>query len=381
MLRIDQCRKRQKRLLQALADHSLDVALLTNAKTVYYFSGILVQAAVPHAFLLDASGKSLLVTHGPMGKPPEPPSSAADDVRLYEMHTIERDVAPSTWDRDVAGLLLDALREWHPQGARTGIEFESASFTLAEGLREWSRHPAANLTPAIDQMRRVKDEDELEAIRRCVQLVAAGLAGAKGKLEPGMTEYEAYLLYYRALVAEAGTSVPIGGDFASGVRNIRGGGPPTGRRIEKGDLFIFDTYPNFQGYFCDYTRAFAVSKPTQLQQDAWGHICEAFDVAERTIRPGVPAREVYEAVRSHLEKFEPARGSFWHHAGHGVGMSGWELPWLCPNSDHVIQEGEVLACEPALYSQELQGGIRLEHNYLVTQGKPVALDDFPLELT
>jgi Xaa-Pro aminopeptidase len=68
------------------------------------------------------------------------------------------------------------------------------------------------------------------------------------------------------------------------------------------------------------------------------------------------------------------------HAGHGVGLNARELPWLATGSEHVIEDREVLACEPALYGDSLQGGIRLEHNYLVTTEGVTILDHFPMDL-
>jgi Xaa-Pro aminopeptidase len=61
-------------------------------------------------------------------------------------------------------------------------------------------------------------------------------------------------------------------------------------------------------------------------------------------------------------------------------MDGWEQPWLNAGSDQTFVEGEVIACEPGLYSEALQGGIRLEHNYLVTADGPLAIDSFPMDL-
>jgi Xaa-Pro aminopeptidase len=131
---------------------------------------------------------------------------------------------------------------------------------------------------------------------------------------------------------------------------------------------------------CDLCRTFAVTPPTEQQQQAWSHVLAAHSIAKRLIRPGAPVRAVYDEIRAHLDRFEVARGSFHHHAGHGVGMEGWEQPWLNPGSDQVFLEGEVIACEPGVYAEALNGGIRLEHNYLVTGGDPEPMDTFPMDL-
>jgi Xaa-Pro aminopeptidase len=381
MLKLENCRERQERLLEVMEKDEIDLAVLTNPKTIYYFSGALVSTDHPHAFLLNSSGKSVLVTQAPVGRDPEAPDSAADETDLYTFHSIDQDVTSTTWSSDVAQLTRKAAGRLAAAGDTLGLEFESANFALTDSVREWVNGNPTNLTPAIDQMRRQKDPDEIECMRGAVALVEAGLAAVKSRLEPGMTEYRAYSIYYEGMVAQARSSVAHAGDFACGLRAIRGGGPPTDRKVQLGDLYIFDTFPTYEGYMCDFTRTFVVGRPTQIQQDAWGHVMEAHEIARRTIAPDVPARDVYLAIKTHLDKFEPAKGSFWHHAGHGVGMSGWERPWLTPGSEEVIQDREVLACEPGLYAEAMQGGIRLEHNYLVTPEGVTALDHFPMDLT
>jgi Xaa-Pro aminopeptidase len=102
-------------------------------------------------------------------------------------------------------------------------------------------------------------------------------------------------------------------------------------------------------------------------------------MAEKMLRPGLPAREMYAAVRDRLAVHEFG-SSFWHHAGHGVGFHGHEAPRLIPGSDDVIEVGDVIAIEPAVYANELRGGIRLENTYAVRESGIERLFDYPLEL-
>lgn len=368
MLNVENCRNRQRRLLREMEAQELGIVVLGNPKTIYYFSGALVDPSWPQLFALAASGKSLLVTNQ------EPKQSAADRVELYTGYTLDRLFGFATMNAEAAGFLQGFAAS---AAGPAGLDYEFANYGLAEAL---AGRDLSNITPVLDELRRVKDPDEIECMRATVALVEVGYAAIKSRLEPGMTEYQAYNIIYEAIVNRAQTSVEFKGDFACGARAIRGGGPPTSRKVQPGDTYILDLFPIYNGYMCDLCRTFAAGKPSQLQQDAWAHIMEAHRIAGRILRPGARARDVYQEIRSHLDRFAPAAGSFFHHAGHGLGMNGWEFPWLTPGSGQVVQEGEVIACEPGLYSEELQGGIRLEHNYLVGKDGVTALDSFPMEL-
>jgi len=368
MLNIQSCLERQKRLLSAMEQAHLDFVVLGYAKSVYYFTGALVDASRPQVFAMDASGRSLLITNR------EPDQSAAGETKVYTAYTIERPFGRTSMNDEAAALLHSFAP---PTAGSTGIDSEHLNAALAAAAGGRTQR---NISPLLEQIRRRKDLDELECMRSAITLAEAGYKAIKARLEPGMTEFEAYSIIHEAMVRAAGTSVDLGGDFACGERGIKAGGPPTERKVLAGDLYIFDLFPARNGYSCDLCRTFAVGKPTELQQQAWSHVMEAHSIAEKVIRPGASGRDVYEALRRHMEAFEPARGSFYHHAGHGLGMDAWERPWLTPGSEDIIEEGDVVACEPGLYGENLQGGIRLEHNYLVGKSSAVPLDTFPMDL-
>ena len=374
MLRLESCRRRQQRLLEHMQDQELELVVLASPKTIYYFSGVLVDPCLPHVFALRASGRSLLCTSQ------APARSAADDVCVYTSHSLERPFGRSTVDEELDGLVCQAVKGIPAGAGCVALEYEFIDFRLGEVLRALSEQRPRNITPVLDEMRRVKDADEVESIRAVAGLVDAAFAAIKSRLEPGMTEYEAHNIIYAAMVNHAHTSLDLKGDFASGPRAIGGGGPPTGRRVRPGELYIFDIHPTYQGYRCDLTRTFVAGVPSQLQLDAWAHVLEVHRLAQKLLRPGTPARVVYQDVRAHLDSFAPLKSAVVHHAGHGLGLEAWESPWLVPGSDQVLQEGEVIAFEPGLYAKALQGGIRLERNYVIGCDGPAPLDTFPMDL-
>ncbi|HYM09508.1 MAG TPA: Xaa-Pro peptidase family protein [Bryobacterales bacterium] len=365
MLTVEYCRVRQQRLLQHMEKERLDLVVLANPKTIYYFSGVLTDSMLPQTFALNSSGKSLLITNQ------DPKQSAADRVNLYTGYSIDRPFNRTSMFLESVLLVREIL-----VAGSVGIETDFVPAVISEICGQ----KKVNITPAIDHMRRIKDPDEIDSIRDTIRLTEAGYAAVRGRLEPGMAEFEVYAMFHEALVRHAQTSVDLRGDFACGTRAIRGGGPPTARKLQPGDLYILDIFPFYHGYHCDLARTFAVGRPSAMQQEAWEVVSKAHDLAAKLIRPGVKGRDVYHQIRAHLESFTACAGSFWHHLGHGFGMNGWEFPWLTPGSDHVVQEGEVLAVEPGVYGECLNGGIRLEHNYLVGKDGITALDQFPLDL-
>ena len=365
MLTLECCRKRQQRLLRLMERERLDLVVLANPKTIYYFSGALTDPMVPQVFAMRSSGDSVLITNQ------EPKQAAAGRVSLYTGYTVERPFNRTTMTEEALVLLHEVMVHGH-----VGLEYDFVPAAMS-----WICGPdKTNITPVIDEMRRIKDPDELDSIRDAIRLTEAGYAAVRGRLEPGMTEFQVYSMFHEALVGHAQTSVDLRGDFACGTRAIRGGGPPTSRKLAAGDLYILDIFPFYHGYHCDLTRTFVIGRASELQQQAWELTSKAHDLAARIIRPGATGRAIYQEVRAHLESFKATCGSFWHHLGHGFGMNGWEFPWLTPGSGHAVQEGETLAVEPAVYGECLNGGIRLEHDYLVEKDGLRVLDQFPLNL-
>ena len=97
------------------------------------------------------------------------------------------------------------------------------------------------------------------------------------------------------------------------------------------------------------------------------------------MRAGVAAADVYHAVyRPYVEADKTA--AFTHHAGHGLGLAHPEAPILVPASEDVLEAGDVLTLEPGAYVEGI-GGMRIEHNYLITAEGFERLSQHEISLT
>ena len=217
------------------------------------------------------------------------------------------------------------------------------------------------------KLRRRKEADEVEEIRASLRLCETAYDAAREVLQPGETEIGVYLAMNAAIVQAHGAPVTFPGDFACGERSIRGGGPPTNRVLAEGDLFPLDLFPAPALYFGDTCRTFCIGEPKKTQADSWKLACDALALGESLIKPGAAGQDIYRSIEEFLDDDPITEKSFWHHAGHGIGLHGQEAPRIIQYTDDVLTPGDVFTLEPGVYTKANQGGIRIENNYLVTE--------------
>ncbi|MBY0228036.1 MAG: Xaa-Pro peptidase family protein [Gemmataceae bacterium] len=222
---------------------------------------------------------------------------------------------------------------------------------------------AATVVGTLARMRRQKDADEIDLLKRCMRATEAGHAWGRANARAGMTELDVYSGIVTACNKAAGRAVVVYGDFAVSPGPERRGGPATERVLADGDLMILDFSVVIDGYRSDFTNTLVIGgKPTPAQQRLYDLCTQAMAAGEKVLRAGAACQTVYDAVRSVLETDGE---TFPHHAGHGLGLTHPEAPFLVRHSEETLLEGDVVTLEPGIYLAGT-GGIRIEHNYLVT---------------
>lgn len=365
LLDLDACRIRQGRLRAVMAMRSLDAVVVVAPEHVQYLTGHRWDHRFVAAAVVPAAGETLLVC------PDRPVERAAvDEIRVFEakwQSTLRND------QREAASRVLGDWLAARDRPGRVGVEFSACPPHVTRLLE-----PAVLVDVDADliRLRRRKDPDELALLRRAIAAAGAMVETARGMVRPGVTELDVFSALQAAAVAACGeTLTGTGNDYACGVR----GGPPRPRPCAAGELYILDLGPAYRGYFADISRAIAVDgRPTDLQAAACERVRGALALVERLARPGVRCRDIYAEAHAWLNA-GPV-GSWSSHLGHGIGLFVHEPPHLNPRWDDVLEEGDVIAVEPALYDPALACGLRLENDYLVTPTGLENLSPFPLDL-
>jgi Xaa-Pro aminopeptidase len=360
---LEGCRGRQRRLLEAMEPLDVDVTILSRRESVQWLTGAHVRPPFePLAAITSDGHVALVLPERQLGE-----SAAADAVLGYEEKWLStmRDE-----QRAASSAVLQEKLLVRPQ--RVACEFEAFCPQL---FLAWNV-PLVEVDAIVFELRRRKDADEVQMLRRANEANRAMYARAREIVRPGVNELDVYAELHAVAVRTLGEPLTyFGQDFRSAAR----GGPPRDRLIEAGELYILDLGVGFRGYYSDNARTLAVGgEPSTAQRRAWAAATAAFDIIETKARPGIRCRELFQMADRALNEHRP--WVFNHHLGHGVGLAAHEGPHLNPNWDDTLAEGDYLAVEPGLYHEELRVGVRVEQNYLVTASGVELLTDWPLEL-
>nr|WP_121270906.1 Xaa-Pro peptidase family protein [Pedobacter schmidteae] len=165
--------------------------------------------------------------------------------------------------------------------------------------------------------------------------------------------------------------------------NTRNGGRynrTTGKVIASGELVMLEMAVCVNGYWADITRTAISGEFNDLQLEIFETVKNAQQIAIDMLKPGVVMNEVDAASRKYIE--EAGYGAYFNHSlGHQVGFRYHDPgAGLSPNSTEVLREGMVLTVEPGIYGIELNAGVRIEDNVLITRNGYEILSDYPRSL-
>ena len=350
MLTAEGCRRRRERLWAKLdPPPETDYLLLSDPIHLVYFANYWVDpislgGGFPGYLMLRKDGHAKLLHEN------RAPKSASANAHVEERRSI-----PWYDGTSVAHgpRQLAVLAEVNPM--RAGLRIHDRPGDLL----------AAQLIHTIAEMRRQKDPDEVAILKTCMRATDAGHAWARANVKPGMTELEVYSGICGACVKAAGMPVIVYGDFAVSPGSSRRGGPPTDRVLVAGDMMILDFSVIIQGYRSDFTNTLVVSgKPNAEQRRLYDLCMAAMAAGEKELRAEASCLTVYQAVLGVFAK-AGVGDAFPHHAGHGLGITHPEDPYLVKDANQNLLTGDVITLEPGLYIDGV-GGIRIEHNYLIT---------------
>ena len=256
---------------------------------------------------------------------------------------------------------------------KIGFEADHLAVSLHKQMRAAIAKMAAPERPGlvqtealVEELRAVKDAEELASIKRAVLLGDETFTAVADRVEPGWTESR--------LAWEIEKYAREHGAEAMSFATIVGGGPwgamphayPRDVSIAAGHPVVIDMGVVVDGYCSDLTRTIVLGQPDDRFREIYEIVLTAQETAESTIEAGMTGSEVH--MLAHNVIAEAGYGEqFGHGLGHGVGLEIHERPRIGKTAEDVIQDGMVITVEPGVYLPGW-GGVRIEDMGVIENG-------------
>jgi Xaa-Pro aminopeptidase len=328
-----------------------DAVLITGGVNVRYLTGLVSSNA---ALLVPADGPAVLATDsryaGTAGR-------ECEDVELV----IERDVAPALVESALAAGLHAIAFEDRVMTVQTYRELSDA------GKDELKLIAAGS---AIDELRMVKDEDEIALLDRACSITGQAFSAVLDRLCPGVTEREFAVALERTMIDLGADGIAFDSIVASGPNGAIPHHVPSDRRFEAGDLVTVDCGAQCGGYHADMTRTVMIGQPAAWQHEIYQIVAEAQAAGVAAALPGAEVMDV-DAVARDLIAAAGHGEHFGHGLGHGVGLEIHEAPIIGYGRTGRLEDRVPITIEPGIYLPG-RGGVRIEDTLVVRAGAGAA---------
>ncbi len=333
---------RRDRLRALVRAADIDAALITDLVNVRYLTGF----TGSNAALLVTASSTLLATDG---RYVAQASVQAPDAELV----VERACAAALAGR------ADKLRV-----RRLGFESHHVTVDLHAQLK--GEAELVSLGPVVEELRTVKDEVEISALREAAAIADSALTEILEGLVMGRTERHVARELERRMLDKGAEAAAFGSIVAAGENSAIPHHRPTDRRIAYGDLLKIDFGARVAGYHSDMTRTFVVgAEPGAWQVELYDVVFAAQRAGREALTPGVELAAVDSAARSVVEA--AGHGAhFTHGLGHGVGLQIHEAPMISATATGRLRALTPVTIEPGIYLDGI-GGIRIEDTLVVRE--------------
>lgn len=300
------------------------------------------------------------------------------------------------WISDFQGMLQPLMNQashvylFANEHPRAVVETETRNMRLIRDLKHrFPLHAFERLAPAMENIRATKEQEEIAQLSKAIGITHQGFMRVLAATKPGVMEYELEAEFIHEFIRNGSRGFAYGPIIASGANTCVLHYNDNDKECKDGDLILIDVGAEYGNYNADMTRVIPVNgKFSPRQREVYDAVLRVMKAAVKLLKPGTTLVEYERQVGKMMEKEliglgllkaeEVAKQNpdnplykkyFMHGTSHHLGLDVHDVG----SKYRQLEPGMVFTCEPGIYIPEEKIGIRLENNFLVTNGEPVDL--------
>ncbi|SCZ06288.1 M24 family metallopeptidase [Alkaliphilus peptidifermentans] len=348
-------KNRVNKLREHMLQNGIDVSIVLNPSTQYYFTGFLtVTYSRVIATVIEKDAVSIILP-GLEEEFAKSLHASIDNVYAYYEDPHNANKGLTFMDH------LTPILKKYTNGC-LGVEHNTIPISLGETYKGLA-FQLKDITDFIKTMRMIKEPEEIKMIKNAAKFAVNGLDETITSSKVGMSELE---------ISQKGNNLvykKVAEKFPHAILDMLVMAP-TGiertylphvitntKKISNGDIVLHSRMVSLNGYHSACQRTYFVGTPTSKQKDIYDILLESFLATLDYIKPGVLAKDVDRVGRSIIEKAGLGE-CFNHRIGVGIGLDPLEDPYLRFDNDLELKEDMVVCIMPGVYVKDL-GGFRI----------------------
>jgi Xaa-Pro aminopeptidase len=286
--------------------------------------------------------------------------------------------------------LADAIYLNSNENDRKASLLQVRDYRYAQEMKlRYPLHNYQRSAPILKELRAIKSAEEVEVIKKAIDITDNTFNTLLQKIKPGIFEYEIHAEIIYSFLKQRATGEAYGSIIASGdnarvlhyVENCR--------ECKDGDLILMDFGAEYGGYCADLTRTVPVNgKFTKRQKTVYNACLHLHNYAASILKPGISIVDYTEKIadeatlifqkigllkKSDIKNEDPNNRAYRKYLYHGISHHlGIDVHDLGTRTEP-IKQGMVFTIEPGIYIEEEQMGIRIENNFWITKNGNIDL--------
>ncbi|KAE8325426.1 Xaa-Pro aminopeptidase [Aspergillus sergii] len=351
---------RVHRLREALREAGINVFIATKPETIHWVSRFnpIIQS-MPAVVLVYCTGDPTLLVNA-IREPRAREKSFLKDIRAYGNWFGRPSIAPD-WN----SALKKVLDERGLVNGKIAIEEEGISAGDLRRLTSLlSDASFSDISTRLQELRRIKDDDEIVDISKAAILADIGVAAGVKAVQEQQSELVAVGAARAAMNSyrvehfpeidvcgfgsrESGQHNALGCWVLAGDRVHHRTDSPTTKVAQNGEMASVLVWANCNGYYAEKEASVCIGEVRPTTEKALEAIRAATDACLARLAPGTPVKEIYAAACDVFVKYGfgahlPSR------VGHGIGLGSHEAMSINASSGLMIEKNMTITIEPNL---------------------------------
>ncbi len=244
-------------------------------------------------------------------------------------------------------------------------------------------HSYYRLAPIMAKLRTVKEPEEIELLKKAIEITGSGFKRILTFVKPGVWEYEIEAELIHEFINNRSNGYAFDPIIASGSSACVLHYVENNKLCKDGDLLLTDFGADYANYNGDLTRCIPVNgRFSSRQKQVYNAVLRVQREAKKLIKPGISLPDYHSQVCDFMTKELVDLGLFtmeevknqnplnplfkkyyMHGTSHHLGIDVHDIM----DRYAVFEIGNVLTVEPGIYIKEEGIGVRIENDIVITE--------------